>query len=61
MSDASDPKTNTTSEEPEEGRRPYVKPIITWVERLDSPSVLAMACARAVVQDAQCAAGGLAS
>jgi hypothetical protein len=61
MSDTSNPNTKATSEESKEGRRPYVKPMLTWEERLDSPSVLAMACARAVVQDAQCAAGGLES
>jgi hypothetical protein len=61
MSETYDPKTNTPSEEPEEGRRPYVKPMLIWEERLDSPSVLAMACARSVVTNPFCDQGGLTS
>ena len=59
-----DPTTPTAAPLPEEAtdpRRPYRKPKIVWEERLDSPAALAMACARAILQDPQCAVGGLAS
>ncbi len=42
-------------------RRPYEKPSISWKEKLDMKPGLAVACARAILTDPQCQAGGLAS
>jgi hypothetical protein len=61
MKDTTPPKVDRPSASGTDDRRPYQKPKIAWEERLDSPVGLAMACARAVLQDPQCAAGGLAS
>lgn len=51
------------NQEPEDraNRRPYEAPAIIWKEDISSQPALAMACARSVFADAQCAAGGLAS
>lgn len=47
---------------PEAGtKRPYEKPSIAWVEKLGVKPVLAVACARTVLEGPICEAGGLAS
>jgi len=42
-------------------KRPYEKPSVAWVEKLELKPGLAVACARAVLHDLQCQAGGLLS
>jgi len=51
--DGDDPKVGA--------KRPYDKPSVAWVEKLGVKPGLAVACARAVMEDPMCASGGLAS
>ena len=49
--------------EPPDGppRRRYEPPAVVWEESIDGAPGLAMACARRILMDPQCQAGGLLS
>ena len=61
MSDDRVVEKRADSDRKSQSRRPYEKPSVAWMERLDMKPGLAVACARAVALDPQCDAGGLAS
>ena len=61
MSDERHEQAGSSCNPDQPEKRPYETPSVEWVEKLGVKPGLAVACARAVMQDPMCAAGGLAS